>query len=344
MNKMRQVNRVAEGLLKQLIEAGNDYQKEIFAAVDEYDAGMESIQKTANQRYAVKKRTNPSFTVQRDLDKENEEEERFLSRLRGEYVQEKQAILTAEARKRIRAAQDVFQTSARETAKSLESQLQDAAFEPISSGFLRLAETLSKFNLAPNRLELDTLVSLAEENMTAIRVIDGLLKQTNAPFVLHYKDADDFVGDLELLKQLATDDYFCSPVAVHHQMCEIFRDQKISRDEESISFKRGETFNSVSLLICSQSFGMAMGKLEAMIPSWGAGVRFEAADALSREMEQQERDVADLLEREPELPDYKSPTQVQESGEDGTALAVELGREAAAAKAPVSESLGDLVK
>ncbi len=339
------INRVSEGLFRQLIEAGTDYRTEVITTVNEYKSKLQSVQETANKRYKVKDIIAPNdYSLQQNIDRQREEEQRIVDRYRSDYVQEKKSALTAEARERIRKAQDGFQVTAKEVAKQLRNQLEEAVLAPINTGFLRLAETLSTFGIAPSRLELDALLTLSENNLTATRCLDALLKQTNAPFVLQYKHPDDFLKDLTAIEELATDSVFCSPLDCHHEMCEIFRNQKVSRDEESVSFKRGETFDSVSLLIYGQSFDLGIQNVENMIASWATDIHFEVADALSAEMEQQERDVAELLEREPELPDYKSPTQVLEDGEDGTALAVELGREAAAAKAPVSESLGDLVR
>lgn len=340
---MSKINRVAETVIRTVISAGSNYQEEVLSAVNKYKYEMSQIQKTADSRYAVKTRTSSDFAVQKNLDREKEEETRVMDRLKKEYIQEKQSALAAATREQIRKAQDSFQVTARESAKSLRNQLEDAILSPINVGFLRLAETMQTFNVAPSRLELDALLTLAEGNLTAVRCIDSLLKKTDAAFTLEYKSPDDYVRDLDLIEKLGTDDFFCSPLDAHHEMNQIFKGQKINRDEDSASNKRGETFDSIPLLMHGQSFVSAMEKLESMIPSWGADIHYEAADALSKEIEDEEKALAEAEQREPDLKDYDSNITVQEDNES-IKVAKEIGKQAAAANKSVTEVLGNMVR
>lgn len=343
----QKINRVSEQLFRQLLDAGEEYRTEVIAAVNEYKSKLEKVEETARQRYKVRNivSSQGDLDLQRAADRQSKEEEQIISKYRDDYVQEKKAVLIESARTRIRKSQDDFQFTARTVAKSLRSQLEEALISPVSSAFTNYATMLLTFGVAPSELEVRALVNLADGNATAIRCLSSLLEKTGSQFHLSYKHPDDFASDLNVIEELGTDSTFCSPLTFHLEMCEIFRNQKISRDEESASFKRDEKFDSVSLLIYGQTFELHLQEVEQrMMPSWAADVHFESADSLSAQMEAEERYAAELLEREPGLSDYESSTQVQDSGEDGTALAVELGREAAAAKAPVSESLGDLVK
>ena len=173
--------------------------------------------------------------------------------------------------------------------------------------------------------------------------MDSLLKKTNAPFRLTYKTPDDYVKDLELIERLGSDDYFCSPLDLHHEMCEIFTGQMVCRDESAISFKRNETLDNTSLMIYGRSFDYAMETLEGMIASWASDIHYDAANALSQEMEETEKRVAKELGQEPDLPNYDSPTKVNED-EKAFALAKELGEAKAQANKPISEQLGSMVK
>ena len=186
-------------------------------------------------------------------------------------------------------------------------------------------------------------MTLSEGNLTATRCLDSLLKKTNAPFSLTYKKPEDYVKDLDMIESLGTDDYFCSPLDLHSQMCEIFKGQKVSRDENSATFKRGITFENTEMIIRGRSFDSAMESLEGMISSWASDIHFDAADALSKEMEQGERTSAEIEGREPNLKEYESPVKVEED-EEGIALAKELGRQTAQANRPITETLGSMVK
>ena len=343
MTKMNQINRVAETLFRQLISAGTVYQTEIIDTVTKYKNDMNQVRRTADQRYAVKARTDSDFSVQRNLDTQRAEEERVMSRYKEDYINEKKSALTAGARERIRKAQDGFQVTARQTAKALRDQLEEAILAPINTGFLRLAETLQTFNVAPSRLELDALMTLSEGNLTATRCLDSLLKKTEAPFTLSYKTPDDYVKDLEMIESLGTDDYFCSPLDLHSEMCEIFRGQRVSRDENSATFKRGVTFENTEMLIRGRSFDSAMESLEGMVSSWASDIHYDASDTLSKEMEKEEEVAAEMEGREPELKDYESPVTVEEDS-GAIALARELGRQTAKANTPVSEALGTMLK
>ena len=343
MTKMNQINRVAETLFRELISAGNVYQREIIETVSKYKTDMNQVQRTADQRYAVKTRTDSDYSIQRNLDSQRAEEERVMSRYKEDYINEKKSALTAGARDRIRKAQDAFQKTAKETAKSLRNQLEEAILSPINSAFLRLAETLQTFGVAPSRLELDALLTLSEGNLTATRCLDSLLQKTNAPFSLKYRKPEDYVKDLEMIEDLGTDDYFCSPLDLHSEMCEIFRGQKVSRDENSPTFKRNVTFENTEMLIRGRSFDSAMESLEGMVSSWASDINYDATKVVSKEMEEHERKTAENEEREPDLKDYDSSVKVEEDGE-GIAIAKELGRQRAMQNKTSLEVLGSMVK
>lgn len=343
MTKMNQINRVAESMFRQLISAGSVYQQEIIDTVSKYKSDMNQVKRTADQRYKVKDIVSSDYSLQQNIDRQREEEQRVMDRYKSDYIQEKKSALTAGARERIRKAQDGFQVTARQTAKALREQLEEAILAPINTGFLRLAETLSTFGVAPSRLELDALMVLSEGNLTATRCLDSLLKKTNAPFSLTYKKPDDYVKDLEMIESLGSDDYFCSPLDLHHEMCEIFNGQRVSRDENSVTYKRNVTFENTEMIILGRTFDSAMESLEGMIASWASDIHYDAADRLSQEMEEDEKRLANELNQEPDLPDYDSPTKVNEDGE-ALALAAELGRQSAKANTPITESLGNMVK
>lgn len=343
MTKMNQINRVAESMFRQLISAGSVYQQEIIDTVNKYKNELSQVVRTADQRYKVKDMVSSDYSLQQNIDRQREEEQRVMDRYKADYIQEKKSALTAGARERIRKAQDSFQVTARQTAKGLREQLEEAILAPVSSAFLRLAETLSTFGVAPSRLELDALMTLSEGNLTATRCLDSLLKKTNAPFSLTYKKPDDYVKDLEMIESLGSDDYFCSPLDLHHEMCEIFNGQRVSRDENSVTYKRNVTFENTEMMILGRTFDSAMESLEGMIASWASDIHYNAANALSQEMEETEKRVAKELGQEPDLPNYDSPTKVNEDGES-FALAAELGRQSAKANTPITESLGNMVK
>ena len=342
MTKMNQINRVAETLFRQLISAGSAYQQEIIDTVGKYKNEMNQVKRTADQRYAVKHKTSSDLSIMKNLQQQEAEEERVMTRLRGEYIDEKKASLTAAARERIRKAQDGFQVTARQTAKALRDQLEEAILAPINTGFLRLAETLQTFNVAPSRLELDALMILSEGNLTATRCLDSLLQKTNSPFSLTYKKPDDYVQDLEMIESLGSDDFFCSPLDLHPEMCEIFRGERVSRDENSATFKRGITFESTEMMIRGRTFDSAMESLEGMIASWASDIHYDASDRLSKEMEEGEQTSAQIEGREPDLKNYVSPTSVNEDN-GSIALAKELGQQTAKMNTPVTESLGSIV-
>ena len=344
MTKMNQINRVAETMIRQLISAGSVYQTEILDTVNKYKSDMNQVKRTADQRYKVKDVIAPNdYSLQQNIDRQREEEQRVMDRYKADYIQEKKSALTAGARERIRKAQDGFQVTARQTAKALREQLEEAILAPINTGFLRLAETLSTFGVAPSRLELDALMVLSEGNLTATRCLDSLLKKTNAPFSLTYKKPDDYVKDLEMIESLGSDDYFCSPLDLHHEMCEIFDGQRVSRDENSVIYKRNVCFENTEMMILGRSFDSAMESLEEMISSWACDIHYDAVNALSQEMEEDEKRVAEALDQEPNLPTYNSPTKVNEDNES-LALAKELGQEKARENVSVTESLGSMVK
>ena len=93
-------------------------------------------------------------------------------------------------------------------------------------------------------------------------------------------------------------------------------------------------FGSTEMMIRGRSFDSAMESLEGMIASWAADIHYDAADTLSREMEQEQE--------ETELKDYDSPTKVNEDGE-AIALAKELGRQTARENA-VLDDLKSMMK
>lgn len=340
---MPKINRVAETLIRQLISAGSTYQQEIFDTIKIYRNKMNQVQLNAEQRYAVKHKTSSDPSVMRELQKQEQEEERVIGRYKKEYIEGKSVPIKAEAKNKIRKAQDAFQAAAKETAKTLRHQLEESILDPINSGFIRLAETLQTFGVAPSRLELDALLTLSEGNLTAIRCLDSLIKKTDAPFTMEYKAPEDYIRDLELIESLGTDDYFCSPTELHPEMCDIFDGEKVSRDEDSVSFKMGQTFGNTELLIQGASFNLAMESLEKMIPSWGSDIHYSATKVLSDEMEKEERVAAALEGREPDLPEYEPSVKITE-GDDGLALAKELGQRTAEANRPIADSLGKMVK
>ena len=334
---MSKINRVAEGFIRNLISAGTTYQNEIFEAVQKYNTDLAQVKRTAEQRYAVKEVVSDDYGVLLNAKKQQEEEKRVMDRYKADYINEKQANIAEQARQKIRSAQDGFQVTAHQTENALREQLEKSILEPINTGFLRLAQTMNEFGVAPSRLELDCLLTLSDGNLTAVRCIDSLLKKTNSGLSLSYKSPEEYSKDLDLIHDLGTDDYFCSPLNLHPQMCEIFKGQRVSRDDKSVTFKQNITFENTELMIRGRTFDSVMEKLENMIPSWGADIHYGAADTLSEQFEKEEQILAEIEKRETDLKDYQSPTSVNEDS-NAIALAKELGKQTAKGNRPITKN------
>ena len=334
---MSKINRVAEGFIRNLISAGVTYQNEVIETVKKYNSDLAQVKKTAEQRYAVKQLISDDYGTMLNAKRQQEEEQRVMDRYKADYIKEKQTALAEQARIKIRKAQDDFQVTAHQTEKSLSEQLENSIFEPINTGFLRLAQTMNEFGVAPSRLELDCLLTLSEGNLTAVRCLDALLKRTGSNFSLSFKSPEDYSKDLDLIHALGTDDYFCCPLDYHHEMCEIFTGQKVYRDENHPLYKRGNVFGNTELIIQGQGFNSAMEKLETMIPSWGADIHYDAADTMSEQLEKEEQTLAEIEKREPDLKEYQSPTSVNEDS-NAIALAKELGKQTAKGNRPITKN------
>lgn len=309
---MGKINRVAEGLIRTLIDAGKTYQEEILETIAKYKKDLAQINATADKRYQVRKIVSNDISTMQNAERQEQEERKVMERYKADYVAEKKSALAEKARESIRSAQDSFQATAHQTEKVLREELEKSMLQPINAGFLRLAQTLYDFSVSPSRLEIDALLVLSEGNLTATRVIDSLLKKTESRFSLSYRKPEEYSNDIALIHDLGTDDYFCSPLSDHHEMTEIFSGELVGRDEESSLYKRGLRFNSTELIVRGQTFETAMERLENMVGQWASDIHYESSDILSEQLENEEKTLAEIEDRTPSLPEYRSTITVNE--------------------------------
>lgn len=287
-------------IIKDLIPKAKAYEEKVIQIASKYGKDLAKIEQQAEEIYAPSARQNNSTMTYYDTQarKKAEEEKsaelRILTERRKAYVDSKKEGLVPAARDAIRSAQSEFQEEAAKVAKTLREKLEDDVATPLNSGFLHFARVFNEFNLPLTDLDCHALMDLSEDNPTAYRVIESIISKTNSPYTFTGKGTDSFAEDIRLIEKLSSDDCFCVPLQVSHEMNDLFVGEPVFRKtaetlEEKIETGFNATFNTTQLSICSGDFQYKTEKLSEISESWSADakVEYDAAKAYAKENAQQ---------------------------------------------------------
>lgn len=287
-------------LIKDLIPKAKEYEKKVIEIASKYRKDLDKIEKTAEEMYAPSARQNSNVMsyydsqARKKAEEEKAAELKILTDKKTGYINAKKESLVPAARDSIRSAQSEFQEEARNVAKTLREKLEDDVATPLNTAFLHFARVFNEFNLPLTDLDCHALMDLSEDNPTAYRIIESIISKTNSPYTFTGKGTDSFADDIRLIEKLASDDTFCVPLQVSHEMNDLFVGEPVFRKtaetlEDKIATGFNATFNTTQLSMCSGDFQYKAEKLSEMSKSWSADakVEYDAAKAYAKENAQQ---------------------------------------------------------
>lgn len=296
-------------IIKGLIPKAKTYEKKVIEIASKFGKDLAKVEQDAAEIYSTIERKDKSVLSYYDnqarwkAEEEQRAEEKALSDRRKVYIESKMETLVPAARLAIRSAQAEFQEEARKVAQDLREHLEKDIATPLNDSFIQFARVFNEFGIPLTELDCSALLSFSDDNPTAYRVIDSIIKKTNSPFNFTGKDTDSFTDDIKFVEDLASDNCFCAPQEVFHEINELFVGEPVHQEksdsyEERIESGRMGTFDSVKLSMCSGSFAYSIEKLGEVSESWISDpkVEYDPIKAMAQERPENQETVKSALE------------------------------------------------
>lgn len=271
---------------KDLIPKAKEYENRVIDIASKYGKDLAKIVKQAEEMYASSARPkNDVLSLydsesRRKAEEEKQIELKILTDKRTAYVNAKREDLVLKAREEIRAAQNEFQEAARSVADALREKVEESVTTPLPQNFLYFARVFNEFNLPLTKMDCDVLMHFAEDNPTAYRIIETIISKTNSPYTFHGKGTDSYADDIRLIETLASDDTFCVPMQVVHQINDLFVGEPVYQKkaetlEDKIATGFNAKFDTLKISTCSGDFDYKIEKLSKMPESWSEDAKIE---------------------------------------------------------------------
>ena len=283
-------------IIKDPIPKAKAYEAKVIEIASKYGKDLAKAEQQAEELYAPSARHDNSTMsyydtqARKKAEEEKSAELKILTERRKAYVDSKKESLVPAARNAIRSAQSEFQEEAAKVAKTLREKLEDDVATPLNSAFLHFARVFNEFNLPMTDLDCHALMDLSEDNPTAFRIIESIISKTNSPYTFTGKGTDSYAEDIRLIEKLSSDDCFCVPMQVSHEMNDLFVGEPVFRKEaetleDKIENGFNPTFTTMQLSMCSGDFQYKAEKLSEIAESWSsdAKVEYDAAKAFAKE-------------------------------------------------------------
>ena len=281
---------------KDLIPKAKEYENRVIDIASKYGKDLAKIVKQAEEIYASSARPkNDVLSLydsesRRKAEEEKQIELKILTDKRTAYVKAKREDLVLKAREEIRSAQNEFQEAARSVADALREKVEESVTTPLPQNFLYFARVFNEFNLPLTKMDCDVLMHFAEDNPTAYRIIESIISKTNSPYTFYGKGTDSYADDIRLIETLASDDTFCVPKQVIHQINDLFVGEPVYQKkaetlEDKIATGFNAKFDTLKISTCAGDFDYKIEKLSKMPESWSADakVEYDAVKAYAKE-------------------------------------------------------------
>lgn len=173
------------------------------------------------------------------------------------------AGLIADARQAIEAADKRFSNAVNTAAAKLKKELDTYRRKPVNPELLSQLRAYTDFGLTMSRSELDSFISAAEGNHTALKIIQKLAANSGFAVTL----PGGLEKDIELLESLGRVPTMFCPADYVAKAKDVLADVPSFRDDGSIANTLGRP-DTVYLLIQSGKYNSAADKLTAMSEKW----------------------------------------------------------------------------
>lgn len=208
-----------------------------------------------------------------------------------EYYKEKQKIAADKARSALEREYKDIRASLKTDAFNMKKSLQVYLAEPLNDNFVSKLKLYSDFGIKLTRTEVDSLLAQNENNPVGLRAMSHVLKATNTPWKVNFRDLGSLEEDIMKIERMAATAMY-TPMEMHHEACEIFKDTKVMhlRDDGS-TYEGGATHDSVSILMGSNTFTGFYEGIDAMSQAWLVDVTTPSIERASNEERKIQEDV-----------------------------------------------------
>jgi len=182
------------------------------------------------------------------------------------YV-EKQQAAADKARDSIRTAEKGFRTNISYALDKYRDELKKTLLGKIDPEFTSTLHLYSDFGVPIGKLELETLIKLANDNVDALTAVNNVLKKTDSDYKLSYKAFSDYENDINALERvsiyplLVPKEYYVEGAAIYKDML-----LTIVRDDLS-TVQNGQKIDSLAFIMHEADFKNAMKAIQETISS-----------------------------------------------------------------------------
>lgn len=195
---------------------------------------------------------------------------------------------------------------------SMEKSLQTYLSEPLNDNFLSKLRLYSDFGVPMSRTEVITLLKLNGSNPFGLKTLAAVMKQTNTPYTLKYRNVEALEDDLQLIRQLTTVRY--TPEAYHMVAINLMSDTSVTylRDDGS-SYQTGTKYTGQQILMDRSTLLQALNMLDRIEQAWTADITTPAIERASADQLKHMEEVNERMRAEGVSEEYMDDTSIPES-------------------------------
>lgn len=293
------MNLVSKNLIDLLVSAAETMRMDIYQAMQNYRTTIETETKVA-ARF--------------------KDEEGYLQGVRS-----KQGEITRGA---VERATRLFKGKAKDIADRMESELRKHLHEPVNSEFREKLSMISDFNLQPEPMEIEDLITLAAGNQTALAALAKTLQKVESPYSLNYHSTADFTRDIETVRELSRNAFYI-PAEFRAEGKQIFTGYPTVYTAPNGS-TLGTTFDEFNIRMQSMDFESRINTVKGFADTWSADCSYGTAEQIAAREQAQQQELNRALEAEGLKPEPieqpQTETQIDSSSSEGVRIARELGQ------------------
>lgn len=238
----------------------------------------------------------------------------------AEYIKAQKEIFSCIARAEIEKAGRAFGADVERYVETLQDQLGKHVSEPINGAFRDQLLTVSQFGIKPSETQIRALLKQNGGNSLGIQALSKVLTDVGSQYRISFRDMKEYEKDMRLIRELGIQPVYYDK-EFHHEAVEVLGGVPVVQvRDDGTTYTTAQTFDSTSLQLASDLFGLNLDKVGGMATNWAADLSITTKGA----------DAED--EAEPD-----STTKLEDSEHDPVELARKLGRDKARAAAVYNE-------